>query len=236
MPKTRKAKNSGLVPAVDGSRNRKLCRGINALSKSAMNKAAGRYKFRGKGGPKKVAEPKAAGPDPTSKWYPADDVPGRLTRRFTPGTAKLRASITPGTVLIVLSGRFRSKRVVFLKQLESGLLLVTGPFKLNGVPLRRMNQAYVIATSTKVDLPAGFSVPDSVNDEFFKRPSTNATSAEDRFWNGDDVPAVEIDADRKALQKSVDTQLISAIPKDMQLYLKARFSLSNGQYPHNLAF
>ena len=27
-----------------------------------------------------------------------------------------------------------------------------GPFKVNGVPLRRVNQAYVIATSTTVDV------------------------------------------------------------------------------------
>jgi large subunit ribosomal protein L6e len=103
-----------------------------------------------------------------SKWYPADDAP--RTRTTVAGAHRqpgLRRNISAGQVLILLVGRFKGKRVVFLKRLSSGLLLVTGPHRINGVPLRRVNQSTVIPTSLKVDL-AGVKA-DNINDDYFRR-------------------------------------------------------------------
>lgn len=56
-----------------------------------------------------------------------------------------------------------------MKSLNSGNLLVTGPYAVNGVPLKRVNPAYVIATSTKVSLDG---VNANVDDAFFRKQKT----------------------------------------------------------------
>ncbi|KAL7753371.1 60S ribosomal protein L6 [Sorochytrium milnesiophthora] len=173
------------------------------------------------------------------KFYAGQSVskPKVSRKAKTPKRAALRSTITPGTVLILLSGRFRGKRVVFLKQLASGLLLITGPFKVNGVPLRRVNQAYVIATSTKIDL-SGLKVDDKINDAYFKSRKDEPKSNTEADFFKDAVEKKKRNPSKIADQKQVDKVILSAIAKQEHLkhYLNAKFALSKGQAPHKMKF
>ena len=114
-------------------------------------------------------------------WYPADDEHKHYKKSPKVKTAKLRKGITPGSVLVLLAGRFRGRRVVFLKQLPSGLLLVTGPYKVNGVPLKRVNQTYTLTTSTKVDIK-GADVS-KIDDALFKKEKSAKKAGESKFFS-----------------------------------------------------
>ena len=240
---------------VKASRNETLARGITRFSRSAMYQKKGQWKAKRTNPVKKVetkpttktVEVKGAKNGKTrtipvtkpAKFYPAEDVRVPKKSRKSPKPTKLRASITPGTVLILLAGRQRGKRVVFLKQLEGGLLLVSGPFKVNGVPLRRVNQAYVVATSTKIDISA-VKVDEKLNDAFFKKAEDKKSKkpTEEGLFKGSKKEKKPVDAARVELQTAVDTQLMTAIQKTPELagYLKSTFSLKSGQFPHQLKF
>jgi len=174
-------------------------------------------------------------------------------KKFRPKVT-IRKSITPGTVLILLAGPHRGKRVVFLKALPSGLLLVTGPYVINGVPLRRVNQAYVIATSTKVNI-GKVNVDAKFTDCYFRRgrcsrnqgaenfdpkkPKDATDKTKEKADKNKNAPASKkLKEERVADQKTVDSQLlplIDAVPL-LRGYLTAKFALSNGQYPHAMKF
>eukprot|EP00164_Ancoracysta_twista_P000391 GFYU01000535.1.p2 GENE.GFYU01000535.1~~GFYU01000535.1.p2 ORF type:complete len:280 (+),score=101.50 GFYU01000535.1:59-898(+) len=233
-----------------GTRQVELISGLGKYSRSAMYHKSGKWAVKNKKTTKKAAAAaktvtkQIGGKDnggsrtivAKTKWYPTEDIPKPRSHNKKPTSAKLRSSIVPGTVLIVLAGAHRGRRVVFLKQLQSGLLLVTGPFKVNGVPIRRINQAYVIATSTRISIPSsGLS---KFNDAYFKKPeSAKNKKTEGEFFDGAKKKAEVSDA-RVADQKAVDKAILDAVKKTPELsaYLGARFTLTKNTPPHAIKF
>ncbi|KAK9290548.1 hypothetical protein L1049_008718 [Liquidambar formosana] len=223
------------------SRNPDLIRGVGKFSRSKMYHKRGLWAIKAKhGGVFPKHDPKPAAQKPAEKpprFYPADDVKKPLINKHKPKPTKLRASITPGTVLIILAGRFKGKRVVFLKQLPSGLLMVTGPFKINGVPLRRLNQSYVIATSTKVEM-SGVNVEKFDDKYFAKEVEKKKKKGEGEFFEAEKEEKKDLPQEKKDDQKAVDAALLKSIEgvPDLKTYLAARFSLKSGMKPHELVF
>jgi len=231
------------------SRNSMLPGGVPKLSRSAVYKKRALYK-RQKVQVKPDVEVKATHKTKTvqgeknggtrevplqrqPRFYPTEDSKKPLNNRRKVKPTKLRSTIVPGTVVIMLAGSHRGKRAVVLKQLPSGLLLVTGPYKINGVPLRRVDQAYVIATSTTVELPA---LPE-LTDALFKRKA-KPTKNEKEMFVENTAEEPKISAEKIALQKEVDALVVPAVKSvDMlQSYLRSVFTLRKGQFPHEMKF
>ena len=173
------------------------------------------------------------------EWYKSDDEKPHFQRRKKTirKAKKCRKALTPGTICIILSGRFKGKRVIFLKQLkESGLALVTGPYKLNGVPLRRISQSYLLVTQTKVNVNENSFT--EIDDSLFKKPKLTKESKDKKFFDETGKRIVELNPKRKELQKKVDEDIIKGVNADkmMKAYLEARFTLRNNMKPHEMIF
>jgi large subunit ribosomal protein L6e len=175
------------------------------------------------------------------RYYPTEDRPKKFSvkrKRFGDHPRRFRASLTPGTVVILVAGKHAGKRAVVVKHLSSGLLLVNGPHKLNGVSLRRVNQIYVIATSTKLDLSSAKF--DNLDDKFFKRVRPDKKNADkDIFDAKKEKP--QLSEERRQAQSTVDAAVLNAIKAHadsrlLRQYLKSRFQLWNGVLPHKLRF
>ncbi|KAL7714495.1 Large ribosomal subunit protein eL6 [Entamoeba marina] len=175
--------------------------------------------------------PVKAGDAKVPSYYPTDDMIQESKLKKTVKGAKhtaldkpawnlekLRKSLVPGTIVIILNGKYAGKRV-------------------NGVPLLRINQRYVIATSQKIDV----SKVDmsGVDVKFFKKvvmrkPAFGKeVSEEDLKKQREEKKALAVEK-----QKQVDATLIEEVKKVpmMKEYMQSYFGLKKGEFPHLLKF
>ena len=111
---------------------------------------------------------------------------------------------------------------------------MTGPYKVNGVPVKRVNQAYTLTTSTTVKINGVKT--DSITDETFKKESAAKRSKSQKFF-AENAPKASTSDARKKLQKDIDTPLLKNISDKMvRKYLGARFSLTKNDAPHAMKF
>ncbi|KAJ8972097.1 hypothetical protein NQ314_000323 [Rhamnusium bicolor] len=247
-------------------RNYELANGVLRFSKTRMFHKKALYKFIGKKvkptkrpqKPRVIEKPIGGEKNGGKRFvlvkkrrasYPTQDKikPRPAKKSFRQHKRTLRDSLTPGTILILLAGSHKGKRVVLIKQLYSGLLLVTGPFGINACPLRRISQRYVIGTQTKIDLSdlklpsksmmiilqeKGKSVQRK-RKEIFSKPKKKLNIY---FFKG-----YKVSDQRKTDQKEVDKQIYAAIRKHpdhkvLLAYLSSMWGLRSSQYPHRLKF
>jgi large subunit ribosomal protein L6e len=102
------------------------------------------------------------------------------------------------------------------------------------VPLRRVNQAFVIATSTKIDV-SRVAVPESVNDAFFAAEAEKSAKGEDEFF-ALVAKKSETSQARKDVQASVDAAIVSKLDATLTAYLKSTFAITKGMKVHELKF
>ncbi len=219
--------------------------GVPLRSKTLRIKKKGLYKRKpvSKDQPKKAEEltktktfgkGKRVVPTFTLPKFKLEEAPKKKITRKTARPSHLRQSLVQGRIAIVLAGRYKGKRVVVLGQLPSGLVLVTGPFKLNGHPLRRIPQTYLLATSTKIELTVDVS---AIKDELFKKPATKKLSNEAAFFE-DKLPEKTLSAEYVKLTKDIDAKVVESVKKIPSLshYLKSYFFLGKKDFPHRMHF
>jgi len=114
-------------------------------------------------------------------------------------------------------------------------MFFAGPFSVNGVPLRRVNQAYVISTELKLNV-SGVKVDALADSDFTKAKKSKGKKSEADFMAQGAAAGPVVTDERKALQASVDKAIESSLGETEKAYLKSMFSLSKADKPHEMKF
>jgi ribosomal protein L14E/L6E/L27E len=81
-----------------------------------------------------------------------------------------------GSILILLTKKYLGRKAILLNTTESGLFVISGPYLINGISIRRVNEKYTLYSGAKVNLECKnltstrinfIHASFSLNDEYF---------------------------------------------------------------------
>jgi len=142
---------------------------------------------------------------------------GKMGKIFYPKRKfiKQRKNFKEGSIVILLGAKFQGKKAVLLKITKNGLFIISGPFSINGISLRRINPRYVAPTEIEVDLfelKLGF-----LNDNYF-----NFLKKSYKLYSN--YQKQKLISMHRARQLAIDDYLKKEILKNffLKFYLKSR--------------
>lgn len=92
---------------------------------------------------------------PKAGYYPVDDVPCYVQkimdmRKKKP--RKRRMDLLPGVVVVVMSGPYANRRVIYLRQLDDYKAACIGPLSINGIPLFTIDERFLFKTTVVLQI------------------------------------------------------------------------------------
>lgn len=88
--------------------------------------------------------------------YQPEDVPKYVEKYMKKlqkkNERKPRTDLEKGMICVVLEGKYEAKKVFFLKSLKNNMALCTGIKSVNGAAFFKIDEAYLFATSMKINI------------------------------------------------------------------------------------
>ena len=125
-------------------------------------------------------------------------------------------NIKDGSIVILLSSNFQGKKAILLKTTKLGLHVISGMYKLNGIPIRRVNPRYILPTGIQINI-------DDINTAIFNDEYFNGLNKSKRYHDNrlksrislsHNLRQIYID---RCLQKKIDSSVF------LGAYLKSNY-------------
>ncbi|KAF5141113.1 60s ribosomal protein l6 [Vairimorpha ceranae] len=124
-----------------------------------------------------------------------------------------RTDLECGMIVVVCEGIYESKKVIYLKGLDNNLVLCAGVRDINGVPFFKIDESYLLTTSSKIYI--------NLNDITIKEDEVPLVTKDKSL----EVMDIEYTQKMSNIEKTISDEVSKV--EYLRAYLKAPFEIDN---------